>query len=190
MKRVLAQFGSRQNVANDRVAAEAGVAEAGVAEELRTGVVRKVVVPAGLSPALPSQSGVGLCSESSETRGSRDAAREDMRAWRCLEWADRPSQRPAKPNSKNSKVSIVQLSMSGRLLRQTGPSQWLPEASDFVHRMALLVAQGLGFDHCRAVCLRNQSAVLSVTEAGPTKIVAVSGPPRQMPNVLRRMGLE
>jgi hypothetical protein len=80
--------------------------------------------------------------------------------------------------------------MNGRLIRQTGESSWLPEAGDFVHRMALLVAQGLGYDRCRGVCLRNQTAVLSVVEAGPTKVVAVAGPASQMPNVLRRMGLE
>jgi hypothetical protein len=67
---------------------------------------------------------------------------------------------------------------------------WLPDAADFVHRMALLVAQGLGFDRRRGVCLRSATAVLPVSEAGPTRVVAVSGPQRRMSNVLRRVGLE
>jgi len=56
--------------------------------------------------------------------------------------------------------------------------------------MALLVAQGLGFDRCPSVCLRSATGVVSVSEAGPANIVGVSGPIRQMSNVLRRAGLE
>ena len=82
------------------------------------------------------------------------------------------------------------MSVSGTLLRQRGDQEWLPEASEFVHRLALRVTQGLGFERCQAVCLRGPKSVLSVSEAGPTTIVAVSGPTRALGNVLRRMGLE
>jgi hypothetical protein len=107
--------------------------------------------------------------------------------WRCLEWADRPTERARR---RDSGLSVAQLTTSGELLRQRGDQEWLPEASEFVHRLALRVAQGLGFDRCHAVCLRGAKAVLSVSEAGPTTIVAVTGPTRAMGNVLRRMGLE
>jgi hypothetical protein len=56
--------------------------------------------------------------------------------------------------------------------------------------MAVLVAQGLGYDRCRGVCLQSATAVLSVSEAGPTRVVGVAGPQRRMSNVLRRVGLE
>lgn len=142
-------------------------------EEPRTGVVRKVDVSPATRDATPST--------------SRRPPASASGAWRCLEWGERPSQRPPQPDPE---VSITQVSTSGRVLRQTGPDAWLPEAADFVHRMALLVAQGLGFDHCRGVCLRSATAVLSVSEAGPNRVVGVSGPQRRMGNVLRRSGLE
>jgi hypothetical protein len=106
--------------------------------------------------------------------------------WRCLEWGQGPGERRSK---RNPKVTIVQLSSSGDLIRQNGPDTWLPEAGDFVHRMAHLVAHGLGFERCRSVCLRSDRAVLTVTEAAGTKVVAVSGPAGSMSNVLRRAGL-
>jgi hypothetical protein len=87
-------------------------------------------------------------------------------------------------------VTIVQLSKNGDLLRQNGPDAWLPEAGDFVQRMSRLLAQGLGFRRCRSVCLKGASAVLAVTEAGDSHVVAVSGPVRSLGNVLRRAGLE
>jgi hypothetical protein len=83
----------------------------------------------------------------------------------------------------------VQLSSGGDLVRQNGPDAWLPEAGDFMHRMAGLVAQGLGFDQCRSLCLKSPNAVLTVAEAGPN-VVAVTGPVGSMTNVLRRAGLE
>jgi hypothetical protein len=83
----------------------------------------------------------------------------------------------------------VQLSRGGDLVRQNGPDTWLPEAGDFVHRMSRLVAQGLGFERCRALYLRSSNAVLTVAEAGE-KVMAVSGPVCSMTNVLRRAGLE
>lgn len=140
-------------------------------EEPRTGVVRRVDV----SRAAPSRN--------TSVRPPASVSG----AWRCLEWGERPSQRPSHPDPE---VSIAQVSTSGRVLRQTGPDAWLPDAADFVHRMALLVAQGLGYDRCRGVCLQSATAVLSVSEAGPSRVVAVSGPQRRMSNVLRRVGLE
>jgi len=74
-------------------------------------------------------------------------------------------------------------------LRQSGPDAWMPEAGEFVHRLALLVAQGLGFDRSRAATLRGPSSVLSVSEAGPSRVVAVSGPVEAMSKVLRKSGL-
>ena len=142
-------------------------------EEPRTGVVRKVDV----SRTAPD----GARNSSLRPRAPASGA------WRCLEWGERPSQRPP---PRDPEVSIAQVSTSGRVLRETGPDAWLPEAADFVHRMALLVAQGFGFDRCRGVYLRSATAVLSVSEAGPTRVVGVSGPQRQMRNVLSRVGLE
>jgi hypothetical protein len=107
--------------------------------------------------------------------------------WRCLTW-DRTKQE--RRVTSRSKVTIVQLSQSGDLVRQNGPDAWLPDAGDFVHRMARLVAHGLGFERCRSLCLRGQQTVLAVSEAGDKRLVAVSGPLRSMTNVLRRAGLE
>lgn len=142
-------------------------------EEPRTGVVRRVDV----SRAAPDATRKTTLRPRANTSG----------AWRCLEWGERPSQPPPQHDPE---VSIAQVSTSGRVLRETGPDAWLPDAADFVHRMALLVAQGLGFDRCRGVCLRSATAVLSVSEAGPTRVVGVSGPQRRMRNVLSRAGLE
>jgi len=142
-------------------------------EEPRTGVVRRVDV----SRADPNAT----------RNSSRRPPASASGAWRCLEWGERPSQRPPQ---RDPEVSIAQVSTSGRVLRQTGPDASLADSAGFVHRMALLVAQGLGFDRCRGVCLRSATAVLSVSEAGPRRVVAASGPQRRMSNVLRRVGLE
>ncbi len=154
-------------------------------EEPRTGVVRKVKLAA--SRPAPSTAAPRRAAPKTAPPTAHSKSDEDTGAWRCLEWGERPSQRPPK---RHASVSVAQLSTSGQLIRQDGPDAWLPEAGDFVHRMALLVAQGLGFDRCRAVCLRGPNAVLSVSEAGATKVVAVTGPVPPMANVLRRAGLE
>jgi hypothetical protein len=109
-------------------------------------------------------------------------------AWRCLEAWTQPSKE--RRQQRDAKVTIVQLSTNGDLIRQNGPDTWLPEAGDFVQRMSRLLAQGLGFERCRSVCLKGASSVLTVTEAGETNVVAVTGPVRSMANVLRRAGLE
>ena len=109
------------------------------------------------------------------------------RGWRCLELAE-PA--PRSPSELEPSISIAQLSTSGERLRQSGPDQWLPEAAEFVHRAALLVAQDLGFERCLSVCLRGETSVLAVSEAGPTTIMSVAGPVDQMSNVLRKRGIK
>jgi hypothetical protein len=193
MKRVLFQFGGRERPANDQQASER--------EEPRTGVVRKVTGSPERGPSRASESGVrarggATPSGPSDTRlpatrlpATRRAAgaKAESGAWRCLEWGERSSERPVK---RDSKVSIVHLSTEGLLLSQSGPDKGLTEAALFMQRMAALVAHGLGFEQCRAVCLRNETAALSVSQSGVAKLVAVAGPAAQMPNVLRRAGLE
>lgn len=138
-------------------------------EEPRTGVVRRIEV------------------EPARSRAERaEPAPKSSGAWRCLEWGE-PSKRTA---PRAPEVSISQLSTGGHVLRQTGPDPWLPDATGFVHRMARLVAQGLGAERCRGVYLRGSAAALSVSEAGPGRVVGVSGPLCRMNNVLRRVGLE
>jgi hypothetical protein len=174
---------------------EALVAEQRRSEPVRpdeplTGVVRRM-------NARTSERRSGLIRRSSsraESAGTlRADAPHDARSaapsadWRCLEWDRAPKERRPK---RNSKVTIVQLSNGGDLVRQNGPDEWLPEAGDFVHRMSQLVAQGLGFQRCRSVCLRSSSAALTITEAGNAKVMAVSGPLASMSHVLRRAGLE
>ena len=61
---------------------------------------------------------------------------------------------------------------------------------EFVHRAALLVAQGLGFERCRSVCLQGAHAVLTVSDAGPSTVTGVTGPVEQLSNVLRQRGLK
>jgi hypothetical protein len=156
------------------------------AQEPRTGVVRRVAFRA--SPALavarpapaPEQERSERAGESQPARGSGE--------WRCLEAWNQPSKE--RRQRRNAKVTIVQLSKNGDLIRQNGPDAWLPEAGDFVQRMSRLLAQGLGFERCRSVCLKGASSVLTVTEAGDTKVVVVNGPARSMTNVLRRAGIE
>jgi hypothetical protein len=138
------------------------------AEEPRTGVVRRLNPP---------------------RERSREAQRtNDSGDWRCLEAWSQPSK--VRRSRRNAKVTIVQLSKNGDLIRQNGPDAWLPEAGDFVQRMSRLLAQSLGFERCRSLCLKGQSSALSITEAGDSKIVAVSGPSSSMANVLRRAGIE
>ena len=166
------------------------------AEEPRTGVVRRVDFSAG-------ERRPGLVARSAPPSGRREqppAPASTPRGapsgsgsagdWSCLEWGGSGNERlPPRRGKRNSKVTIVQLAQSGELVRQNGPDAWLPEAGDFMHRMAGLVAQGLGLSQCRSLCLRSASAVLTVAEAGPN-VVAVSGPVSSMTNVLRRAGLE
>jgi hypothetical protein len=166
MKPAIAEVGA------SRRAAESRAKERATRDEPRTGVVRKVDVQPAIGP----------------DRVDRASARSsDARTWRCLEWGKESKPRAAK---RSSEVSIVQLSTSGKLLRQRGPDEWLPEAGEFVHRMALLVAQGLGFDDCTAVHLRGSANAIAVSQAGPAKVVGVAGPLRQLSKVLRRVGLE
>jgi hypothetical protein len=117
--------------------------------------------------------------------------RVESGGWRCLEeWKAPQTQRPRRSaEASTARVTIVQLSTQGDLLRQNGPDSWLPEAGDFMHRMSTLLARSLGFAACRSLCIRNESAVLAVSSVGNSKVVAVSGPARSMANVLRRVGL-
>ncbi len=170
--------------------------------EPQTGVVRKAVVPeAVLSRAVLSEEGgsqpdLSVDGEPRRSRSSRIIAKSRSSAsrpslsgegWRCLDWPE-PPQKPAA--TEPLRASVAQVDMDGRVLRHSGPHAWLPEAGEFVHRLALLVAQGLGFDRCRAATLRGTRSVLSVSEAGPSRIVAVTGPSDLMNNVLEKSGLE
>jgi hypothetical protein len=153
-----------------------------------TGVVRRIDDPERESGLIERP--VSRRPSSGRARAARllgDRAGASSGDWRCLEWD--PGQKERRPK-RNSKVTIAQLTGDGNLIRQNGPDAWLPEAGDFVHRMARLLAQGLGFERCRSLCLRSSSAALAVAEAGETKLVAVSGPLGSMTNVLRRAGLE
>ena len=116
--------------------------------------------------------------------------RVETGGWSCLEWkaAGKPPRRP-RVEATAAKVTIVQLSSEGQLIRQNGPDGWLPEAGDFMHRMSTLLARSLGFGECRSLCLRNESSVLAVSAVGSSKVVAVSGPARSMANVLSRVGM-
>lgn len=164
-------------------------------EEPRTGVVRRFeLVSSPRSPAgAASQAGTRPAPPEGTRRspsGSKPAvpARPDRgsREWRCLEWgAGEAPRRPA----RDPRVTVAQLTAEGELVRQSGPDAWLGEAGEFMHRMAALVAQGLGHSRCRALCLKGPSAVVSVSE-GNGRVVASSGPPSTMGNALRRAGLE
>ena len=117
----------------------------------------------------------------------RESAAPSTGGWRCLE-----SAQPAARNTseRDPSITIAQVSTNGERLRHSGPDQWLPEAAEFVHRAALLVAHGLGFERCLSVCLRGPSSVLSVSDAGPTTIMSVAGPVAQLSNVLRKRGIK
>lgn len=117
----------------------------------------------------------------------RQSVAPSARGWRCLE-SLQPAPRSA--SERDPSISIAQLSTDGERLRQSGPDEWLPEAAEFVHRAALLVAQDLGFERCLSVCLRGQTSVLSVSDAGPTTIMSVAGPVAQLSNVLRKRGIK
>jgi len=146
-------------------------------QEPRTGVVRKlsarVPEPRSAPPRANRSSGVRLAQRLSG-------------GWRCLEPKQPEEQRPRRASS----VSIAQVSLNGECLRHSGPDEWLPEAAEFVHRAALLVAQGLGFERCRSVCLQGSQSVLQVSDAGPSTITGVTGPVRQLSGVLRSRGLK
>ena len=141
-------------------------------EEPRTGVVRKAVVPEARSSTAPG------------IRPGLELRR--ARAWRCLEPDPR---RPVERPSGEALVSTAHLSFHGERLRNTGPHAWLPDATEFVHRASHLIARGLGFELCRGVCLQGAAAVLSVSIAGSSTVVGVTGPARPMANVLRQRGL-
>jgi hypothetical protein len=176
-------------------------------EEPRTGVVRRIDVPstrARPSPAAAAGAGSSVARRA-DARGPiepasapkpgahpRDhrqhgGARDETRAWRCLEWGQ-PAKEP-RPR-RDPEVSIAQLSATGALLRQNGPDTSLPETGEFMHKMASLIAQGFGYVRCQSVCLKAQGTALSVSEVGGAKVMAVSGPLRSMNNVLRRAGLQ
>jgi len=166
-------------------------------EEPRTGVVRKASAhlsaqssAAQASAAQASAVPPSAVPPSAVPRSKRDSgvrlAQRASSSWRCLE----PAQPEEHRSRSGSSVSIAQVSLEGRCLRQSGPDEWLPEAAEFVHRAALLVAQGLGFERCRSVCLQGRETVLSVSDSGPGTITGVTGPARQLANVLRSRGLK
>ena len=157
-------------------------------EEPRTGVVRVMSRRQGQSGARAVARAAQAPGEPRSERPRSERSSSGPSGWRCLEEWGQPSKE--RRMRRSSKVTIVQLSRNGDLIRQNGPDAWLPEAGDFMQRMSRLLAQGLGFERCRSLCLKGASSVLTVTEAGDTKVVAVSGPSASMGNVLRRAGLE
>lgn len=176
-------------------AAEVAHSTRTLGDEPRTGVVRKVQA---------ASSGAERASERREKRSfgsgivrrvepakaeSETLDRAKSRAWRCLEWAAVPEKAP-RSEPPAPRVSIAQITTHGALMRQSGPDETLPETAAFLHRVSTLVAQGLGFRRCRALCVRGTESALSVAQAGANKVVGVSGPLRDMTNVLRRMDLE
>lgn len=164
--------------------------------EPRTGVVRKVETRA--AAAAPSRehpqkrdfaSGIVRRAPEREEHAGAALDRAKSRAWRCLEWAAVPEKAPpSEPPAP--RVSVAQVTTSGDLVRQSGPDEALPETAGFIHRVAALIAQDLGFRRCRALCLRGPASALSVAQAGASRIVGVTGPLRDLGNVLRRMDLE
>jgi hypothetical protein len=110
------------------------------------------------------------------------------REWRCLELGQTEPPRQGRPG--DSRVSISQLSISGERVRHSGSAEWLPDTTEFVHRAALLVAQGLGFERCRSVCLQGARSVLAVSDAGPSTVTGVTGPSEQLSKLLRQRGLK
>ena len=166
--------------------APAAPPESASLDEPRTGVVRRLSSSSAARAAALRREQSAAAERTEPGRAKRtEGSGSD---WRCLEeWGQPMKERRAR---RNTKVTIVQLSRNGDLVRQNGPDAWLPEAGDFVQRMSRLLAQGLGFERCRALCLKGANSVLTVTEAGDTKVVAVTGPVRSMTNVLRRAGLE
>lgn len=164
-------------------------------DEPRTGVVRKVEARSERAePARAPQekrsfaSGIVRRVEPAKA-GKETLDRAKSRAWRCLEWAAVPEKAP-RSEPPAPRVSIAQITTHGALMRQSGPDEALPETAGFMHRVSTLVAQGLGFRRCRALCLRGPESAISVARAGATKVVGVSGPVLDMTNVLRRMDLE
>lgn len=132
----------------------------------------------------------GRTAQNAEEPRTGVVRRLETGGWSCLEWkASGKPQRRSRREPTTAKVTIVQLSGEGELIRQNGPDGWLPEAGDFMHRMSMLLARSLGFGECRSLCLRNESSVVAVSSVGSSKVVAVSGPSRSMGNVLRRVGM-
>jgi hypothetical protein len=178
-------------------------------EEPRTGVVRRIDVPNARvrpSPAPtaavpvarradsrahdePSPAAAPKSSAPPRDHQQHGSARDDARAWRCLEWGQLTIAKERRPR-RDPKVSIAQLSAAGELVRHSGPETSLPETGEFMHKMASLIAQGFGFARCHSVCLKAQDTALSVSEVGDARVMAVSGPLRSMNNVLRRAGLQ
>jgi hypothetical protein len=178
---------SRWTRCEEDAPADTGHPPTTVPEEPSTGVVYRVEDDSSRDSGLIERAAPHPNSSDKVRAVRRRASGDGADGWRCLSWDRAQKERRV---TSHSKVTIVQLSRSGDLVRQNGPDAWLPDAGDFVHRMARLLAQGFGFARCRSLCLRGQSTVLTVSEAGETRLVAVSGPLRSMTNVLRRAGLE
>lgn len=167
-------------------------------EEPRTGVVRKFTAGAarGSNPS-GSPEGRPITLIRARHRANAAAARPSEagtvngsaadRGWRCLEW---PQQQGEAMDRQDRDVTRAHLSAEGELLRQRGTEEWLPDSAKFVHRLAQLVAHGLGFERCVEACVRGRDAVLAVSGAGSGNIVAVTGPAERFQSVLRRVGLE
>ena len=164
-------------------------------DEPRTGVVRKVgQTSGGVGGSRARQEKRSFASGIVRRAEPANASNEPLeraksRAWRCLEWAAVP-EKASSSEPPAPRVSIAQITTQGELMRQSGPNEVLPETTRFMHRVATLIAQDLGFGRCRALCLRGPESALSVAQAGATKVVGVTGPVRDMTNVLRRMDLE
>ncbi len=168
-----------------------------IAGEPSTGIVRKVEARArGRAVSRERHekkdfaSGIVRRAPALEAHSEAALDEEKSRAWRCLEWAAVPEKAPPPSEPPAPRVSIAQVTTGGDLVRQSGPDEALPETAGFIHRVATLIAQDLGFRRCRALCLRGPETALSVAQAGATKVVAVTGPVSDMGNVLRRMDLE
>jgi hypothetical protein len=178
-----------------RAATEVAHSTRTLRDEPRTGVVRKVETtsdaaerPTARQEKRAFASGI-VRRALPATPASETLDRAKSRAWRCLEWAAVPEKAP-RSEPPAPRVSIAQITTHGALMRQSGPDETLPETAEFMHRVSTLVAQGLGFRRCRALCLRGSETALSVAQAGANKVVGVSGPLGDMTNVLRRMDLE
>ena len=178
-----------------RAATEVAHSTRTLRDEPRTGIVRKVEAASSDTERAPAQKkekrafASGIVRRVEPAAASETLDRAKSRAWRCLEWPAVPEKAPRSEPPAPS-VSVAQITTHGALIRQSGPDETLPETAGFMHRVSTLVAQGLGFRRCRALCLRGPESALSVAQAGASKVVGVSGPLRDMTNVLRRMDLE
>lgn len=166
-----------------------GTREASAAEEPRTGVVAKVnggAASSGASSRASGPSGRGLAPPQTTRATASPSGAPEAGAWRCLEWAPRPSRAPAQVAPE---ITVAQLSGAGILQRHSGPNGALPQTTLALDRMAAQIARGLGFSGCRALCLRGPSSVLSMTRAAAQKVVSAAGPLGPMQRVLARFGL-